>query len=511
MRRQKLRVAVYLRVSRDRYGVKKSVEEQAYEFEQDLRDHPEWTEFDRYEDNSLSASRFAEKDRPEFARMTGDVDGRRVDLVWMWEVSRQSRDLATFVPLRETCRRLGLKWYVHKERRLYDFANPADVSALTQAMVDAEQFSEETSERVNRSSGAAVRNGDPWGQVPYGYVRRFNQYNRRRESQELHPERAPVAVEIFRRVASGEAYTAIARDLNGRGVLAPTDAKRFDKLTPGDEFTPLYGWTQTTLKQTVANEAYLGRRTHYGKQHEAGEGATAGTARPTDKWPPLIDMDTFEQCRARRTRQSADGRWARASRPRRLLSGTMTCGVCGSTVHVRLRRGNTAYYVCRITGCISIPEPDADEVVIARLVAYLTGDEVAAILTPDTSAAVQEARDAYAAAVAEHEELLALGELSEHDGGLSAVAVARMEPSRLARIRETAAVVERLTVPGPVALVLRDSDGTDEGVRARFEALDMGQRRVVLDSLFVISATATGSGRRFRPDQIVMTPRRTNE
>src|SRR4051794_1236673 len=72
-----VRVAPYLRASRDRYGTEKSVGDQEIDYKQSLVGSPEWTEVAFFRDNNRSASRFATKTREDFVKLVEAIDARR--------------------------------------------------------------------------------------------------------------------------------------------------------------------------------------------------------------------------------------------------------------------------------------------------------------------------------------------------------------------------------------------------------------------------------------------------
>lgn len=494
----KIRVGAYLRVSADLSGRAKSVNEQADEYAEDLTDHPDWCEVDRYPDNDRSASRFATKPRPQFDRLVADIETGRIDLVWLWEISRQSRDLAVFVPLRELCRRRGLKWYVHSEQRLYDFARPADVRALTRSAVDAEEESEKTSMRIQRSVRANLRNGRPHSVVPYGYVRRYDPITKEFAGQDPHPLQAPVVVEICTRYAAGESLNSIATDLDRRGVLSRGAAKRAagKKVRAGL-------WNPGAVRDVATSPVYAGKRVYEGTQNHAD--GTPFVQIHDACWPALVDATVHEQC-VRRAQQPPDRRWARTSRPTHLLTSIARCAVCGAIIAPANRPGPGGvvgpYYTCKARGCVRIPEPAVDEAVYAVIDAWLAAGNLASLQRADTSGQAATARAEAAAARTEHAQALALAKA----GKLSVFAFAELEPELLARIDAADAAATRLVMPGPVAEAEKLLRGKGKA-RRRFRDLDLGIRRQVLAALFTITLEPTGRRRTFRPEQIVMDPK----
>jgi DNA invertase Pin-like site-specific DNA recombinase len=83
----------YLRVSQDRSGRARSVEEQHEDNLRAAEAHGFSINGESYSDIALSASRYATKVRGGFARLMGDLEHGRfgADLLVIWESSRGSR------------------------------------------------------------------------------------------------------------------------------------------------------------------------------------------------------------------------------------------------------------------------------------------------------------------------------------------------------------------------------------------------------------------------------------
>ena len=97
------------------------------------------------EDNDRSASRFATKDRPEYARLrTLLAPG---DVLVMWEASRAPRDLDRYVELRGLCAERGVMWS-YSGGRLFDLADGDDRFATGLDALLAEKEAEQTRVRI---------------------------------------------------------------------------------------------------------------------------------------------------------------------------------------------------------------------------------------------------------------------------------------------------------------------------------------------------------------------------
>lgn len=329
--------AIYNRVSQDKRKKAKSVGEQDAE-NREACEEQGWTIGYSFGDNDVSASRFSTKAREDWALLLAILQERRFHVLVLWEVSRADRKLSQWVHLIDTCRDLGVLIHVTSQERTYDVRNDGDWKSLIDEGVAAAHEPERTSKRVKRDVRATARAGKPHGRILYGYRREYGLDDRGnrimtgqfiddtpREATGLDGTvtkytRAGVVREAADRIAAGEAGFSIARDFNERGIPTPQNSPN--------------GWSQTQIRDTVINPAYVGRRVHQGVPLE---GVTA-------TWPPILDVVIYETCvaifsdPARRRENSKAVKY--------LGSGLFCCGVCGGIIRVDLRRGNPTY-TCR--------------------------------------------------------------------------------------------------------------------------------------------------------------------
>jgi site-specific DNA recombinase len=216
-----LDAAVYNRVSDDKNGRSKSTAEQGAE-NLDACGEQGWTVRGTYtEPESASASRFARKAREEWERLFADLKAGMYGVVVVWETSRSARRMAPFVELLDACRDLGVLIHVTSHERTYDPRKWRDRKSLLEDGVKAEADSEETSQRVSRTSRARAAAGLPNGRLLYGYRREYDYDDtgkRHFRCQVPREDQAAVVREVFRRFAAGESLYAICADLERRGV-----------------------------------------------------------------------------------------------------------------------------------------------------------------------------------------------------------------------------------------------------------------------------------------------------
>jgi site-specific DNA recombinase len=209
----------YLRVSLDRSGRARSLEEQHADHKLVATEHG-WTLGESYRDESVSASRYSRKTRDGFDRLIADLENDQFDaqVLMIWESSRGSRRVGEWVKLLELCERRAVSIHVVTHHRTYDPANGRDRRSLLEDAVDGEYESSKMSARLRRAVAANAVAGRPGGRIPYGYRRVFDPQTRQLIAQEPQPDEAPVVAELYRRLVAGHSLHSIARDLQERGI-----------------------------------------------------------------------------------------------------------------------------------------------------------------------------------------------------------------------------------------------------------------------------------------------------
>nr|MDT0665821.1 recombinase family protein [Micromonospora sp. DSM 115978] len=202
-------------------------------------------------DNGRSASEFARRDREEWDRLMSDLRAGRGDALWLWEASRGDRKLTEWSALLDYCHAHGVLIHVSSHERTYDMANDRDWETLAEEGIRSAAESKKISKRVRRGTAGSIRAGKPIGTVPYGYRRRYDPDTKKLVAQEPDPDTAPVVAEVVAKVAKSKALTAVARELNERGVVSP-----------GGNV-----WSASTVRRIASNEVYVSRRSHNGETH----------------------------------------------------------------------------------------------------------------------------------------------------------------------------------------------------------------------------------------------------
>jgi len=418
----------YLRVSLDRSGRGRSLEEQQADHVQDAAAHG-WRLGTPYRDESISASRYSRKARDGFDELLADLEADRFGaaVLVLWESSRGSRRVGEWTLLLDLCEQRGVKLWVHTHGRLYDAVNGRDRRSLLEDAVDSEYESSKTSVRSKRAAAANAVAGRPSGRVPFGWRRVFDPMTRRLVAQEPHPEEAPVVVELYRRLLAGHSLKGITRDFAARGIVSHTGRPFSHQHLRTVALCPTHGG----LRAHCPREAGLRREIELNSLHE-------GT------WEPLVPRaDWYAVQRILRAPERVTGRSGRA---RHWLSMIARCDRCGGPMAAVSRDGSDAY-VCRDKGCVSISKADTDKAVEAVVLDYLANPEViAALRGRDTTddAELTRVRGELVAARAQHEELAD----AVAAGRISVALAARSEPAMLGTIATLEGRERELSTPG---------------------------------------------------------------
>ncbi len=494
----------YLRVSMDRSGRARSVDEQHDDNQQAARGRGV-TLAEPYVDNSVSASRYTSKVRGDFNRLLGDLASGRFDAeeLWLWEHSRGSRRVSEWVQLIEACEQAGVHIYVTTHGRAYAPANGRDRRSLLEDAVDSEYESSKVSVRSKRAAAANAAAGLPHGPTPYGYQRIYDPLTKRLVRQEPHPEEAPVVRELFDRLRRGHSLRGIAADFAARGI--GTRARERDGvMVPGKPFSAQH------LRSMALTPVYIGLRIHApgqvgGHRHDL-TGAVKGI------WEPLVTEETFYG--VRRMLNSPERKTTRPGRARHLLSLIAKCGECGGPLAVTRRadRARPAQvgeerYQCNTKGCVRVNKAELDALAEDAILGYLSGPDVYEPLAVAEHGddRLQQVRGDLGKARAELDDL----RTAVVAGRLSVANLTAVEPGLLTRVttleddeRElaTPSALRRLLDPGEdIRLTWKDKDIAVQRAVARIVL-----SRDLVGELRVIRRPRNAGNRRTPADQRVL-------
>ena len=430
-----------------------------------------------FTDNDLSASRHATKERPDFEQLMDAIRAGKFDVLVVWEISRNQRDLAVFVQIRDLCTEVGMFfWLVGGV--LYDLRDKNDRMMLGFQAVQAEWLADSIRDNVKRGIDGAAADGRPHGKVTYGYRRIYDSRTRAFLRQEADTEirtatatagtvseynHAGVVAEIFEKVTGGVPLITVEDGLNGRGIPSPEGST----------------WRRGVIRKMAMNPAYIGKRVLRGEV--VGDG----------QWDGLVDEETYWT--AVRLLEDPSRTTTRAGRAVHLLSYVVRCAVCDGPLSMNKveRHGwSGRVYSCLKKRHVAVTAEFLDEYVERAVVAWLSRPEVFADLAADATSdeAVAHAR---AEAQRLHAELEDWRKLAEA-GEVTAISFARAERGLLAQIEQHEATAREAGIPP----VLRGRLGEDAVAAWAELGAEVAVKRDIVNTVAEIKLKPAGKGSR---------------
>ncbi len=296
---------LYLRISEDRSGEGLAVDRQR-EDGRALIASRGWQLVTERVDNDVSAK--GHKHRPGFDALLNDIATGAIDTIVCLSMDRLSRNRRDDLRIVEACQ---------PARTLIALVKGSDIDMSTAAgrlVADvmasvARHEIEVKSERHRRQMQQHAAAGLP-APAPraYGWAR---------DGVHHHPTEAAVIVELYRRFLAGATLTSLAAWLNARGEVTPK----------GNQ------WTLSATRVVLSNPRNAGLRGLRPVVNQAtGLRAQWHDIIAPGQWEPIVDEPTWRAVMAVLRDPSRGGRTVSrlgGNRPRHLLSGIATCGVCG--------------------------------------------------------------------------------------------------------------------------------------------------------------------------------------
>lgn len=392
-------VALYIRLSKEdeNEGPSQSVTNQKSLLEEFVQQH-RLPVYDTYVDDGWSGTNF---DRPDFQRMIGDIEAKKINMVITKDLSRLGRDYIMTGHYME-------RYFPEKRVRYISLLDGIDTGVESTAnditpfrAIMNDMYAKDISKKIKSVKRDKQRKGQFIGGKPvYGYKMHPTEKNK----IVIDEESAPMVRRIFGMALAGMSCRQIASQLNTEGV--PTPATYAGLLVPNPgPYTGL--WSSERISDMLQNETYIGNMVQ-GRSVKISYKSKKCLKQDRENWmvvegthEPLIDTETFHK-----VRMLVNSRKHTRSRTYDfLLKGMIFCHECGYPLAV-LNRKNAAgedvlYFVCRtyqrftkagVCTCHSIKEKTVTDAVIAKVrevcEAYLNPKE----LLPIAQEAVEQAR-----------------------------------------------------------------------------------------------------------------------
>ena len=266
--------------------------------------------------------RGADPDRPGLRELIETLQTQRVDVVWLFSLSRLARQLSLQLIICRDIEHLGVQLFSETEGGIDD----PFIRGLLGLM--HEQSTRQQSAHLKSAHARRARDGGfPVGSAPIGYrrpnhlvVHRANDTTSERETgtPEIDPDGAEVVRRIFIDFVGGQSFMRIARELNrgGPGVRGGH-------------------WRHRQLHKILTNPIYCGDVQHLGK-----------VVAHNPDWA-IVDRATWDQAQARLA--SFPKTRTRIDRPRPWFDGLIQ-HACGRRMSIQYSRHAQQQYRCNGRG-----------------------------------------------------------------------------------------------------------------------------------------------------------------
>lgn len=329
-----------------------------------------------HRDDGISASRHTRtREREGWRDTMAAITTGQVTELWVWEISRATRDRPVWAALISVC--IAQAVMVTVQGKVHDPTDPDDGFMLDLMAALAVRESAVTAKRIRRDIRASAAEGKPRGRIPYGYLRRYDPTTGALMSQEPDPVFAPVVAEMFTRAAAGDSLYSIALDFNTRGLTSPHEVR----AARNGRDVPRYPWSPQLVLRMLRNPTYAGLRVHNEGGLKPGQPPTVvGPA----TWEHIVTRETFDHAQVILNDPSRNQRPADMS-VKHLLTGIALCGVCGSRCRAVKNRGYPSYACWGPPehpgrSCVSRLQEPVDIMVTATLLTRLNDRDTAGVL-----------------------------------------------------------------------------------------------------------------------------------
>jgi site-specific DNA recombinase len=310
----KKRVAIYSRYSSDLQN-DRSIEDQIAVCETFAAKNGWSVEGSFFDRAASGASLFG---RPQFARMVVEAQAGAFDIILSEDLDRLSRSQTDIASLFEQM--------VFAEIEIHTLADGLinEMHIGVKGTMSA-LFLKALGQKVRRGLGGVIRAGRSAGGDLYGYTPRKGEAG----VLDINPETSAVIKRIYKEYAAGTSPRSIAAGLNSDNIPSPRGGK----------------WNASTINGNTArgqglllNEKFAGRvvwnKRRSVKDPKTGRRVTR--TNPKGEWitmdaPSLriLDDDLFDAVRAKRLSAGTEQSRHRP-KSKRILSGLLQCGSCGS-------------------------------------------------------------------------------------------------------------------------------------------------------------------------------------
>lgn len=328
-----------------------------------------WSVYDIYSDDDYTGS---DRRRPAFNRLLKDAEQHKFDIILCKSQSRFTREMEL---VEKYIHGLFPIWGI-RFVSIVDNADTANKGNKKSRQINGlvnEWYLEDMSESIRSVLNNRRLNGLHIGAFAlYGYKKDPD----RKGHLLVDEEAAAVVREVFSLFAQGYGKTAIARELNARGIPNPTEYKRLHGLgyqQPYHSNSTL--WKYSTISSMLTNEIYIGNMVQ-GRYGSVSYKTKENRPRPESEWyvvegthEAIIDRDLWDRV------QSLSKQRAKACKGGTigLFAKKACCLYCGQVLRSSKARGHHYLrcpnrYVAK-DACVGayIPVSELEQIVLTEL------------------------------------------------------------------------------------------------------------------------------------------------
>jgi site-specific DNA recombinase len=471
---------IYARISKDELGDHLAVTRQIKD-DQQLCDRLGWTVVDIYKDDNVSATR-KNSVRKEYERAMADIRSGKLKALAVWDVDRLTRTPRELEDIIDLANEYGL--LLGSVGGDIDLGTPQGRMMARMKGTIARHETDQSSRRIKRKFDENAVAGKPHGPAAFGWRREqvLDDSGKIVGSRDvLYPLEADFLRDAAAMLLGGTSLRSVTAEMNRRIPRSPV-------------------WTSNRLRQFMLRARNAGLRVH--REKIVGNGDWPAIYQDSDGQP---DVDTHDRVVALLT----DPRRVTnlGATRKHLLTGLLTCGVCGSTKLIANIRKTTRTdgkplspigYCCRACGKIRRKQSSVDAMVEEVMIGILSRPDALDALAsgePERATKAREARDAAVARKTTAAERFA-------HGAWDADQVDLINSVADVQIREAQAIIDA-SMP---ALLPSGMTGPDADVKWAAASLD--EKRTLIRALIKVTLLpSTTHGRVFDRDSVLIEPR----
>lgn len=230
---ERKKVAAYARVSVDTESLKHSLSAQVSYYSSLIQGNPEWEYAGVYADEGISGT--STEARTRFNQMIADCEAGKIDIILTKSISRFARNTVDLLSTVRHLREIGVEVRFERER-INTFTADGEVMLSILA-----SFAEQESISLSQNLKWRVRKGYEQGK-PHAHLKLFG-YRWEGDERVIVPEEAEIVRFIFSEYLSGKTFSAIAGELDAKGVKGASGKAPIHPMT---------------IRGIIINEEYTG-------------------------------------------------------------------------------------------------------------------------------------------------------------------------------------------------------------------------------------------------------------